>query len=603
MAIDPLLVLDAQEYIEAAITEASANGVSTIPGWMWQLRAYLNSTTGSGGSSSGGSTPTGDFATQTTLAAILAELRDDVFVSSALWEDRSSSTPVFYREERIKSQDTGTVSTVYTRLSDNTSVGSLPVGATPVQGDADREIESYRWRVKAGQSGTGYSSGDFLTNTIVFNTSGSGSVDSNTWYNLTTSTAIAAPDPTKIESLDEKLLQSILTLLTAGLPLSTNAATETTVGLVKTVLDAIATRQGTNGDAASASGSQAAQLRQIAALLANPLSVSQSGDLIVKQGGTWTVSTGGLTDTQLRATPPSFIPTDGTTAISLSTSDADGTSTTSNRLRVTGHSKAYNGTTWDMVRAGVTGIVGSVTGFLNGLVFGQYKSTPPTLTDGQYTSLQLDSAGNLKVSTTGLTDAQLRASAINVIASDGTNAVSVSTGTADGVTSALNRLRVASASLGYNGATWDMLRSGVTGVVSGVTGFLNNLVFGQYKSTPPTLTDGQWASLQLDAAGNLKTASQGLKLNSSTATTVTINSSGGIILAANTARTGAVITNLSTSVCYLFFAGAAGTAGTGTPLTTYGSAYVIDATGLYQGAVYGITAAGTTSALSITEFS
>jgi hypothetical protein len=211
-------------------------------------------------------------------------------------------------------------------------------------------------------------------------------------------------------------------------------------------------------------------------------------------------------------------------------------------------------------------------------------------------------SGTWTFSSTGLTDTQLRASAISVIPSDGTNLVSVSTATADGVSVTLNRLRVASASLGFNGTTWDMLRSGITGVVSSVTGFLNGLVFGQYKASPPSLTDGQYTSLQLDSSGNLKTASQGLKLNGSTATAVTINSSGGVILATNTARTGAVITNLSNSVCYLFFTGAAGAAGTGSPLTTYGSAYVIDATNLYQGAIYGITAAGTTAALSITEF-
>jgi hypothetical protein len=215
MAIDPLLVLDAQEYIEAAITEASANGVSTIPGWMWQLRAYLNSTAGSGGSSggSGVSGDTSNLATESTLLALLAELRDDTFVTSQIFEDTSVSPAVFYREDRVKSQNDGTISTVYTRLSDNATVGSLPAGTIPVQGNADRQIDSYRWRVKSGQSGTGFSAGDYLTSATIFNTSGNGSVSSNFWYNLTTSSAIAAPDPTKIENLDEKLLQSIRDLL------------------------------------------------------------------------------------------------------------------------------------------------------------------------------------------------------------------------------------------------------------------------------------------------------------------------------------------------------------------------------------------------------
>lgn len=144
---------------------------------------------------------------QATLAAMLAEMRDDVFVTSTLWEDRSTTVAVFYREERNRSQDDGTVATVYTRLSDNTIVGTMPAGVIPVQGAADRKIEFYRWRMRA--AGTGYSAGDWTSNSIVFDTDGNGAVLSSTWYNLSTSNAIGAPLPADLEDPSDRLLAQV----------------------------------------------------------------------------------------------------------------------------------------------------------------------------------------------------------------------------------------------------------------------------------------------------------------------------------------------------------------------------------------------------------
>lgn len=178
-----------------------------------------------------------DFATQTTLAAVLAkiiaapateakqdniitklsdmlaEMRDDVFVTAIYWEDRSNATAVFYREERIRNQDDQSVTTVYTRLSDNTAVGSLPAGVVLVQGVNDRTIEAFRY--KAIASGTGYSTGDWLTNTLVYDTDGNGSVISSTWYNLSTAASITAPSGANIQAENEAVLANILSILTA----------------------------------------------------------------------------------------------------------------------------------------------------------------------------------------------------------------------------------------------------------------------------------------------------------------------------------------------------------------------------------------------------
>lgn len=127
----------------------------------------------------------------TALSDILAELRDDTFTTSFLWEDVSPNPHIFYREDRVRDQNTGTVTTIYTRLSDNVVVGSLPATAVPVAGNSDRMVEFYRYIAIAG--GTGYSAGDWITNTLIFDSSGTGAVIANSWYNLTTAAAIATP--------------------------------------------------------------------------------------------------------------------------------------------------------------------------------------------------------------------------------------------------------------------------------------------------------------------------------------------------------------------------------------------------------------------------
>jgi hypothetical protein len=142
---------------------------------------------------------------QTTLNAILAEQRDDVFVETTLWEDRATVVSIFYRESRVRSQDDGTVTTIYTRLSDNVIVGSMPVGVIPVSGATDRTIEYYRWKAK--NNGTGYTGGDWISNTLVFDTGGAGAVLSSTWYNLSTNAAIAtAPLGADLQDPNDQLL-------------------------------------------------------------------------------------------------------------------------------------------------------------------------------------------------------------------------------------------------------------------------------------------------------------------------------------------------------------------------------------------------------------
>jgi hypothetical protein len=95
---------------------------------------------------------------------------------------------------------------------------------------------------------------------------------------------------------------------------------------------------------------------------------------------------------------PHHTVTDGTTVAGVGTAGADAGSNTSSRLLTGAWGYGYNGTTWDRIRAGITGVQTTPTGFLNGLPFAKYNSAAPTLSDGDFSILQLTSSGSLKVS-------------------------------------------------------------------------------------------------------------------------------------------------------------------------------------------------------------
>jgi hypothetical protein len=61
---------------------------------------------------------------------------------------------------------------------------------------------------------------------------------------------------------------------------------------------------------------------------------------------------------------------------------------------------------------------------------------------------------------------------------------------------------------GFNGATWDRLRAGLTALTATFTGFLNTLPFGVYHAVPTTRTEGQGGPSETDAQGNLRVAEQ-----------------------------------------------------------------------------------------------
>lgn len=87
-----------------------------------------------------------------------------------------------------------------------------------------------------------------------------------------------------------------------------------------------------------------------------------------------------------------------TSAGSTQSAGADAESNTATAQYTSARMQGYNGSTWDRIRAGITGAVSAVTGFLNNLPFAQYVSSAATLTANQFTNLFTTVNGFLKMS-------------------------------------------------------------------------------------------------------------------------------------------------------------------------------------------------------------
>lgn len=91
---------------------------------------------------------------------------------------------------------------------------------------------------------------------------------------------------------------------------------------------------------------------------------------------------------------------DGTNVTEVLTAAADAQANTTNQAATAGFSLGFNGTTWDRLRAGITAVTSTLTGWLNTLPWGIYHTTPSTRTDGQGGPLETDNAGSLLVKET-----------------------------------------------------------------------------------------------------------------------------------------------------------------------------------------------------------
>lgn len=106
--------------------------------------------------------------------------------------------------------------------------------------------------------------------------------------------------------------------------------------------------------------------------------------------------------------------------------------------------------------------------------------------------------------------------------------------------------KVASFEHGFNGTTWDRLRTAIVAATSTLTGFLNSLPWAIYNAVPTVRTEAQGGPLQADVNGNLlssmgtkvagedltndvlKVENQMTYLNITTATTTTVKTGTGL---------------------------------------------------------------------------
>lgn len=134
---------------------------------------------------------------------------------------------------------------------------------------------------------------------------------------------------------------------------------------------------------------------------------------------------------------------------------------------------------------------------------GNYNATPETREDGEASAFEFDAQGNLRVAASiDASDIEIGAVEIKDGASD--NRANIETAGADGSSNTQNNLTVTSRMKGFNGTTWDRIRTAITTATSTFTGILNVFGLGKYNATPPTLTDGQVVVTQMDSAGNTK---------------------------------------------------------------------------------------------------
>jgi hypothetical protein len=118
---------------------------------------------------------------------------------------------------------------------------------------------------------------------------------------------------------------------------------------------------------------------------------------------------------------------------------------------------------------------------------GYYTAESVALAEQQINTIRLTSDGRLMVDSTG------GSGVTPVLMADNS-----ATPTAQ---------QVAAFNVGYDGATWDFFRAGITAAGT-PTGFQNVLPGVQYLSAPLTLTTGQVMPTQADVNGNLKTVEQ-----------------------------------------------------------------------------------------------
>lgn len=82
--------------------------------------------------------------------------------------------------------------------------------------------------------------------------------------------------------------------------------------------------------------------------------------------------------------------------VAVPTAGADAVNNTRSDVPTSSRISGFNGTTWDRIKAGITTVTATLTGFLNTLPWTIYNASPTTRTEGQGGTLQATSEGSLK---------------------------------------------------------------------------------------------------------------------------------------------------------------------------------------------------------------
>lgn len=126
----------------------------------------------------------------------------------------------------------------------------------------------------------------------------------------------------------------------------------------------------------------------------------------------------------------------------------------------------------------------------HGIVYGVKKTTGKTETV-TYKVLVAAGSGSFTPSTGNITQV---------------GGVAVPTAGADGVSNTRSDVPTSARISGFNGTTWDRIRTAVVTVSATLTGFLNTLPWAVFNTTPTTRTNGQGGPLEATAQGDLAVA-------------------------------------------------------------------------------------------------
>jgi len=154
--------------------------------------------------------PTGA-ATEATLAQVRDAIKATIDLESTIWTDDSGA---YYVRRDTVDEGTGAITIAWT-APDGTAA-TPGAGLRPLS-SADRDVTQALF--VATNSGTGYTSGDFLARLLILDVTPATPVITQVWYNLTSGSVIAAPNSAHVTPSDESV-----TVASSALP--TGAATE-----------------------------------------------------------------------------------------------------------------------------------------------------------------------------------------------------------------------------------------------------------------------------------------------------------------------------------------------------------------------------------------